>query len=242
MCRHEEHDRQQRRRCGAAQSTTKRGQRGVLKRRTSSDAERDGGGQQQQRDGARGAGQIPVRRCGPTRPAIAGHCRRSVPAAGQSPIVHDPPVPAHKPRRQAQPGQPRGRRARRGRARPWWRCSRRCSSAAATLTVRQVPRAGAPVAGSMMWCMVCTAVIPAAHGGAGGGQAAGVDRDRLAGRARSRCGDRRSRARASRRAGAGRRSRCLRRCRPERRSRRSQRGRARRGRRPTLWRSRRGRA
>ena len=47
--------------------------------------------------------------------------------------------------------EPPWRRSRRGRSRPCSRCWRRRTSAAATLTVRQTPRPGAPVAGSMMW-------------------------------------------------------------------------------------------
>ena len=53
--------------------------------------------------------------------------------------------------------------------------------AAATLTVRQVSRAGAPVRGVDDVVHRAPAVAPAADGGARGGQAAGADRDRLAG-------------------------------------------------------------
>ena len=65
------------------------------------------------------------------------------------------------PRRRARPGARAGRAAAasRGARSPRTsaavpRCSRRRRSPAATLTVRQGPRTGAPAAGSMMWCIV----------------------------------------------------------------------------------------
>ena len=53
-------------------------------------------------------------------------------------------------------------------------------SLAATLTVRHTSSAGAPLAGSMMWCMRLFAVAPATYRGAGCGKSAARDRDRLA--------------------------------------------------------------
>ena len=54
--------------------------------------------------------------------------------------------------------------------------------AAATLTVRQAPRAGAPVAGSMMWCICVSPSGASADRRAGGRETAACDRDRLSGR------------------------------------------------------------
>ncbi len=59
------------------------------------------------------------------------------------------------------------------------------------------PRTGARCAGSMMWCIVAALVAPAPHRGARGRKAAAGDRDRLPGGAERRCGGRRSRGSAS---------------------------------------------
>ena len=178
-------------RCSA--STMNRGQRGELQRRTSTTPSTIASGEQDQRDRAGRAGQVPVG----ARPGAREHgsCREKPPTGG-GPLGRRAGVgrargpAAEREHVAALVDEPRGQRLR---GEPRGACSPRTSAAvvamfasaqspAATLTVRQGPRAGAPVAGSMMWCIVCSAVAPAPHRRARGGEAARADRDRLPGR------------------------------------------------------------
>ena len=162
------------------ESTTNRGQRGCSSAHVEH-AEHDRGGQQQQRDRARGAGQIPVQARSRCRQRGQPHDGISA-ASGQSPTVTTSPSVGRRGVRAGPCLRSHAVRRRPARAPRSRRCSRRCSVAAATLTVRQVSRTGAPVRGSMMWCIVVAGVAPASYGRARGRQSARADRDRLAGR------------------------------------------------------------
>ncbi len=98
-------------------------------------------------------------------------CRRSIEpsshgcgaSAGQPATVTTSPVAPHESRRQSPAARAMRRAVVRARSMRSPRRSPRAQVAAATLTVRQTVSAGAPVAGSTMWCTARAAARPGTH-------------------------------------------------------------------------------